>query len=62
MRFEERLSLVVDKQAGKGSPWAQTITYYALRNAIAHGDSRRSGVVMSQAIADMHVIQSHLRR
>jgi hypothetical protein len=36
-KFEDRLSLLLDKQAGKGSAWALAMRYYEHRNKIAHG-------------------------
>ncbi|GAA0256058.1 hypothetical protein LNAOJCKE_5633 [Methylorubrum aminovorans] len=60
MKFEDRLALVADKHAGPGSAWKKAITYYSLRNNIAHGNSDRSGVSFLTVVPDFYDIQSKL--
>jgi len=62
LSFEERLSLVADRAAGKGSPWALAKKYYDLRNQIAHGTLRSEGLDVNAVIEDFYVIQGALVR
>ena len=58
MKFEDRLAMVVDKNAGRGSAWNMAMTYYGLRNNIAHGTSNRSGISAASVAQDLYAIQS----
>ena len=62
LTFEERLALVVDRAAGRGSPWALAKKYYDLRNQIAHGTLRSEGLDVNAVIQDFYVIQGALAR
>ncbi|MCJ2068238.1 hypothetical protein MKK75_05335 [Methylobacterium sp. J-030] len=59
-KFEERLSLLLDKQAGKGSEWALAMRYDEHRNKIAHGESNRTGIDVTAVIAALYQVQSAL--
>lgn len=59
-KFEDRLSLLLDKQAGKGSAWALAMRYYEHRNKIAHGESDRTGIDVTAVIAALYQVQSAL--
>ncbi len=59
-KFEERLLLLIDKQAGKGSLWALAMRYYEHRNKIAHGESNRTGIDVTAVIAALYQMQSAL--
>ena len=59
-KFEDRLSLLLDKQAGSGSEWALAMRYYAHRNKIAHGESNRTGIDVTTVVAALYQVQSAL--
>ncbi|MFC6028039.1 hypothetical protein [Methylobacterium mesophilicum] len=59
-RFEDRLSLLLDKQAGRGSEWALAMRYYGYRNKIAHGESNRTGIDVTTVIGVLYQVQSAL--
>jgi hypothetical protein len=61
LRFENRAALVLDQNAGRGSPWAKVMNYYALRNQIAHGDLRAQRIDVEEVVKDLFQIQAELR-
>ena len=61
LRFENRAALVLDQSAGKGSSWAKVMSYYALRNQIAHGDLQAERIDVEEVVKDFFQIQAELR-
>ena len=60
LRFEERVSLVLDKQDSSGGEWDMVMTYYAQRNRIAHGGSYERRIDLNSVIGDFYQIQSKI--
>ena len=54
--------LVLDGQAGRGSPYALTIKHYAVRNQIAHGRLQATRISVSAFVQDCTIIQAALHR
>jgi hypothetical protein len=61
LSFEDRTALVVDRNAGRGSPWAMVMTYYALRNQIAHGRLLAKRIEVDEVVDDFFQIQGGLQ-
>ena len=59
-KFDDRLSLLLNKKAGKGSSWAIAMSYYEQRNKIAHGESNRTGIDVTAVIEAFYQVQSTL--
>ena len=59
-KLEDRLSLLLNKHAGKGSEWALAMRYYEHRNKIAHGESNRTGIDVTAVIITLYQVQSAL--
>jgi hypothetical protein len=62
LAFEDRAALVLDRAAGKGSAWARLMSYYALRNQIAHGSLLSDRIDISAVAAEFYQIQGALSR
>jgi hypothetical protein len=62
LAFEDRAALVLDKQAGRGSPWALVMSYYALRNRIAHGTLHPDGIDIAEVANDFYKVLAALAR
>lgn len=62
LSFEERVSLVLDRQAGPGSEWSLVMKWYALRNMIAHGGSYEQRILLKIVIADFYRIQGKIAK
>lgn len=60
--FESRVRLVLDGQAGRGSPFALAIKHYGSRNQIAHGSLQATRIDVSAFVADCFLVQSALHR
>ena len=60
LRFEERVSLVLDKQDSSGGEWDMVMKYYAQRNRIAHGGSYERRIDLNSVIGDFYQIQSKI--
>jgi hypothetical protein len=60
LSFENRAALVVDRQAGRGSPWARLMHHYQVRNQIAHGVLQAERIDVSATVADFYTIQAAL--
>ncbi len=60
LRFEERVSLVLDKQDNSSGEWDMVMTYYAQRNRIAHGGSYERRIDLNSVIGDFYQIQSKI--
>jgi hypothetical protein len=61
LKFEDRTALVLDQDAGAGSPWARVMRYYALRNQIAHGDLQAQRIDLDEVVKDFFLIQAALQ-
>jgi hypothetical protein len=61
LRFEDRTALVLDRNAGPGSPWAKVMGYYALRNQIAHGDLQAQRIDVDEVVKEFFQIQAALQ-
>jgi hypothetical protein len=57
LSFEERTSLILDK---KSEHWKTVMTYYHLRNFVAHGGSREARIDLANVVTDLYHIQSKL--
>jgi hypothetical protein len=60
LSFEDRVALVLDRQSGRGSPWARVQFYYALRNQIAHGKLRPERIDVTLVVGELYQIQGAL--
>lgn len=60
LSFGERVSLVLDKQAGRGSEWSKFMKWYDLRNMIAHGGSYEQRIELNFVIGEFYQIQSKI--
>ncbi|MFI5015624.1 MAG: hypothetical protein ACHQAY_25085 [Hyphomicrobiales bacterium] len=60
LSFENRAALVLDKNAGGGSSWAKVMSYYQLRNQIAHGKLQPDRIEVPVVIKDFYVLQAAL--
>jgi len=60
LSFEERLTLVLDRNGGRGSPFARACDFYAIRNQIAHGRLRPDRIDVSAVVEEFYQIQSAL--
>lgn len=60
--FEDRVRLVLDEQAGRGSPYALTLKHYGVRNQIAHGKLQATRISVSAFFRDCTIIQAALHR
>lgn len=61
LKFEERTALVIDRNAGAGSPWAKVMNYYSLRNQIAHGTLLAGRIDVDFVIQEFFQIQGSLQ-
>jgi hypothetical protein len=61
LRFEDRTALVLDRNAGAGSPWAKVMRYYALRNQIAHGALQAQRIDVDEVVNEFFQIQAALQ-
>ncbi len=60
LSFEERVSLVLDKQDNSGGEWKLVMKYYEQRNRIAHGGSHEHRIHLNSVIRDFYQIQSKI--
>ena len=60
IRFEDRLAIVLDRQAGKGSSFNQAIRLYGERNRVAHGTSLAQGIDVPTIIAQVYQFESEM--
>jgi|SRR6185312_6715846 hypothetical protein len=60
LRFEERTALVLDRSAGRGSPWARVMSHYAVRNQIAHGTLLAQRIDIDAVTQELFQIQGEL--
>jgi hypothetical protein len=61
LSFEDRATLVLDRQAESGNLWTKLMRYYALRNQVAHGRLRPTRTDVSAAMQDFYEISGALR-
>ena len=62
LSFEDRARLVLDAQAGRGSPFAITLKHYGIRNEIAHGKLSTTRIDVGAFVQDCFTIQAALHR
>lgn len=62
LSFEERASLVLDREGGHGGAYATAMRHYAVRNRIAHGKLESARVDVVQAARDIYAVQSAMTR
>lgn len=62
LTFEDRAALLVDRSAGRGSPWAKIMSNYTLRNQIAHGRLVSDRIEVPLVVSEFYVIQAALVR
>lgn len=60
LRFEDRTALVVDRNGGVGSPWAKVMSYYSLRNQIAHGTLLARRIDVDSVVQEFFQVQGAL--
>ncbi|MGQ0484907.1 MAG: hypothetical protein ACT4SY_06100 [Hyphomicrobiales bacterium] len=60
LSFEDRVSLVLDRQAGRGSAWSKVMKWYGLRNLIVHGGSYEQRIDLNFVIGEFYEIQSEI--
>jgi hypothetical protein len=60
LKFENRASLVLDKERGPDCAWKKAIRYYNTRNQIAHGTLLASRIDIPEVVQDFFFIQSEL--
>ena len=62
LSFEERASLVLDRDGGYGSAYATAMRHYVVTNRIAHGKLESARVDVVQAARDFYAVQSAMTR
>ena len=62
LRFERRVAMVLDRGAGRGGPHAKVLSYYRIRNGIAHGALASVLVDLRKMIPEFYLIQAAIRR
>lgn len=60
--FEQRVAIVLNRNEGRGSPFAKVMAYYDTRNKIAHGKLAAKRIDVSQVVTDFYSIQAALAR
>lgn len=60
LRFENRVSLVLDKDAGPACAWKKVINYYNTRNQIAHRTLKASNIDVTEVFKDFYIVQGEL--
>jgi hypothetical protein len=60
LSFEERVSLVLDKQQGSGSAWKMVMDWYNIRNLIAHGGTYARRIDLNDVVGDFYTIESKI--
>jgi hypothetical protein len=61
LKFEDRTALVLDRAGGVSSPWAKVMSYYSLRNQIAHGTLLARRIDVDAVIQELFQIQGALQ-
>jgi hypothetical protein len=61
LKFEDRTALVLDRTGGPGSPWAKVMSYYSLRNQIAHGTLLVRRIDVDAVVQEFFQIQGALQ-
>jgi hypothetical protein len=62
LSFEERTGLLLDRAGGPRSPWGWVMSYYAIRNKIAHGKIQSQRIDVMAVIQGFYVIQGALQK
>jgi hypothetical protein len=60
--FDRRVAIVVDLSGGPGSPYAKVMSYYEMRNKIAHGKLEATRIDVTEVVEDFYIIQGALTR
>jgi hypothetical protein len=60
LSFEERVSLVLDRQLGGGSAWNMVMKWYALRNLVAHGGTYAKRIDLNGVVGEFYQIESKI--
>jgi hypothetical protein len=60
--FDRRVAIVLDRNGGRGGPWATVMSYYAMRNKVAHGNLVATRIDVARVVQDLFVIQGALTR
>lgn len=61
LSFEDRVGLLLDRNAGPGSPWAMVMNHYGVRNQIAHGKLRPQRIDVAAVVGELYRIRSALQ-
>lgn len=62
LQFYRRAAIVLDSNEGQGGTYAKVMSYYEIRNKIAHGRLEATRIDVSAVVADFYVIQGALTR
>jgi len=62
LTFDRRVVIVLDRLGGPGSQYARMMSYYEMRNRIAHGNLAATRILVSAVVADFYDIQGALAR
>jgi hypothetical protein len=62
LSFENRVKLVLDARAGRGSPLARAMAHYEMRNRVAYGQLETRRVNVAAIVAEFHLVQAALHR
>jgi hypothetical protein len=62
LQFDRRVAIVLDRDGKPGRPYAKVMSYYEVRNKIAHGNLEAKRIDVTEVIADFYVIQGALTR
>ncbi|NJL50862.1 MAG: hypothetical protein HC909_04245 [Blastochloris sp.] len=60
--FDRRVAIVLDRGGDPGRPYAKVMSYYEMRNKIAHGRLEATRIDLTEVIADFYIIQGALTR
>ena len=60
LSFENRATLVLDKERGPDCGWKKVLRYYNMRNQIAHGTLLASRIDVTEVVQDFFLIQGEL--
>ena len=60
--FDRRAAILLDRSAGRGSPFAKVSQYYETRNKIAHGRLSPTRIDIVNVISDFYLIQAAIKR
>lgn len=61
LSFEDRVALVIDREASAGIAWARIMSFYALRNSVAHGKLTNTPIDIPQVVQELYQLQGQLQ-